>query len=113
MRYVVALITLLAVGAGSAVVVTTGRSTGDDALPEALPSEAVRVADRFMDALVVEHRSPHISLSIGVVQDDMLAWTTFLQREGIATIVRGGEVQESCEVPFPIFAPQTRMTGAC
>lgn len=114
MRLAVALIALVAVGIAAAAAVTAaGNREERDALPEALPTEAVHIADRFMNALVVQRRSPHISLSIGVVQDDVYAWTTFLQREGIDTIVRGGEVQEGCEVPFPIFVPERRMSGAC
>jgi nitrous oxidase accessory protein NosD len=114
MRRAIVLLAVIACGAAAAAAVTAARDGAErDALPDALPSDAVRVADRFMRALVIERRSPHISLSIGVVEDDVHAWTSFLQREGIDTIVRGGEVQERCEVPFPIFAPARRMSGAC
>jgi hypothetical protein len=111
MRLVVAgiVVTLAAVAAAGVVVLRQHR--GEDA---GLPPDAVRVADRFVEALVVDpERRPHISLSIGVVQDDMLAWSAFLDREGINTIERGGLVEERCEVPFPIAAPDRRLTSDC
>jgi hypothetical protein len=101
---------------GAAVAAAAGvvaSSRGDDERPT-LPPEAVQVADRFMSALVTApYRDPHIDFSIGVVQDDMLAWRSFLDREGVDTIRRGGEVQEDCAVPFPIFLPQRQMIGDC
>jgi hypothetical protein len=108
-RYLVGAILAGAVASAVAVALVSGAPGRG----EGVPPEAVRVADRFVGELVVRHRSPDISLSVGVVQDDMYAWRTFLEREGIDTVVRGGEVQEGCEVPFPIFAPDRRMTGDC
>ncbi len=108
---------VVAVLAAAAVAAALVTSRGD-AEEAALPPEAVRVSDRFVQALVVERERGDlggidISLSIGVVQDDVFAWAAFLDREGIDTIERGGEVEEDCEVPFPIFAPDRRMRGDC
>jgi hypothetical protein len=97
--------------AATAGVIVSSRGAGEK--PD-LPQEAVRVADRFVQARVADgRRRPHGSLSIDVVHEDVSAWPTFLEREGNEAVERGGEVQEACEVPCPSFAPERRLTRDC